>query len=82
MTKPSAHNNHSLEKHSVTLSGHATSISIEGVFWNVLKQIAKDRRISLSALINEIDHDRAGNLSSALRVYVVNHLLIQGDNQL
>lgn len=60
----------SLKKHSINLFGHQTSITIETVFWETLKHIADQKKISLKALIEEIDQNRKGNFSSALRVYV------------
>ncbi|MFN4088600.1 MAG: ribbon-helix-helix domain-containing protein [Alphaproteobacteria bacterium] len=64
-----------IRRRSVTIAGHRTSVSIEDVFWDVLKRIASDRNVSLNRLVGEIDKNRAGNLSSALRVHVVHHLL-------
>lgn len=62
-----------IRKHSATLHGHRTSFSLEDVFWADLKAIAVARRISLAALIAEIDDARApdSNLSSALRLHVL-----------
>ena len=61
----------SLRKRSVTIAGHRTSVSLEAPFWSALKQTAVERGISLNALIGEIDRGRAGNLSSAIRVFVL-----------
>ncbi len=58
-------------KRSVRIAGHPTSISLEPVFWEELKRIAAARRIAVSRLITDIDARRTGNLSSALRVFVV-----------
>ena len=64
----------SVAKHSVVLAGHKTSISLEDAFWRGLKDIAATRRMNLKDLINSIDLDRErGNLSSALRLFVLNH---------
>jgi len=63
-----------LAKRSVIIAGHRTSVSLEPVFWRTLKEIAAQRGLSLNALVAEIDKDRTGNLSSALRVFVVEHL--------
>ena len=61
-------------KRSVVLAGHKTSVSLEDAFWKGLKDIATTRRITLSDLISGIDIDREhGNLSSALRLFVLNH---------
>ena len=62
-------------KRSVVVSGHRTSVSLENPFWDVLTQIATDQNMSLNKLITEIDRQRDGNLSSALRVYVLKKLL-------
>ena len=62
---------HVLKKHSVLIAGHGTSISVENIFWWELKRIAAIRGISLNALIMEIDETRDGNLSSAIRVFVM-----------
>ncbi len=60
-----------VRKRSVVIAGHRTSVSMEQAFWDALKQIAASEGRSLGALIEEVDRDRAGNLSSALRVYVL-----------
>ena len=61
-------------KRSVVLAGHKTSVSLEDAFWRGLKDIATTRRMTLSDLIDKIDVDREhGNLSSALRLFVLNH---------
>ena len=61
-------------KRSVVIAGHKTSVSLEDAFWRGLKDIASNRRTSVSDLINSIDIDREqGNLSSALRLFVLNH---------
>jgi len=62
-----------VRKRSVKIAGHSTSLSLEEVFWEALKEVAAARRLSLNALIEEIDRGRAGNLSSAVRVYLLNH---------
>jgi predicted DNA-binding ribbon-helix-helix protein len=67
---------HRLEKHSVVIAGHRTSITLEAAFWRALKAIAKARGQSISELVAEIDlgrgeFDPPPNLSSALRVFVL-----------
>ena len=62
-----------IRKRSVKIAGHSTSLSLEGVFWDALKQVAAGRGLSLNALIEEIDRGRVTNLSSAVRVYLLNH---------
>lgn len=62
-----------LRKHSVTLAGHRTSLSLEEAFWSALRDIAKRDGSSVTALIERIDGQRSGNLSSAVRVFVLRH---------
>ena len=62
-------------KRSVMIAGHATSVSIEKPFWDHLTCIANEHGKSLNALITDIDEARDGiNLSSAIRLYVLNSL--------
>lgn len=63
-----------MRRHSVTLSGHKTSISLEDGFWEEVKRIADARDLSMNALVTEIDKIRTGNLSSALRLLVLEDL--------
>ncbi len=65
---------HRLRKRSVVIAGHRTSLSLEQPFWDVLKEIAASRGLSLARLVAEIDTSRSGNLSSAARVYVLDAL--------
>jgi predicted DNA-binding ribbon-helix-helix protein len=71
---------HRRRKHSVLIAGHRTSLSIEEAFWAQLKAIAARRRISMNKLIEEIDRSRGGtpgrrtNLSSSIRVFILEHL--------
>jgi predicted DNA-binding ribbon-helix-helix protein len=61
-------------KRSIVVEGHKTSVSLEDEFWNALKEIAAERRETLSELVGRIDGDRAhGNLSSSIRLFVLNH---------
>ena len=63
-----------LKKRSILIAGHATSVSLEEEFWTALKRIADRSDVSLNRLIAEVDSGRDGNLSSALRVFVLRHL--------
>jgi len=65
-------------KRSVRIGGHDTSVSLEGAFWDALGEIARARRISLNALIAAVDRERRGNLSSALRLFVLESLSRRG----
>lgn len=60
-----------VRKRSVLIAGHATSVSVEEEFWDALKEIATRQGRSINALIAEIDSGRTGNLSSAVRVFVL-----------
>jgi predicted DNA-binding ribbon-helix-helix protein len=64
-----------LRRRSVTIAGHRTSISIENAFWRELKRIARRDGKSLNRLIAEVDARRARNLSSTLRVFVLEEIL-------
>ena len=63
-------------KHSVTLHGHRTSISLEAPFWAELRAIAKSKSLPINALVAEIDAKRKmdSGLASAIRVYILEHL--------
>ena len=64
-----------LEKHSITLMGHKTSISIEPEFWSEFKNICAGKNKSINEVIAEIDiNEHNGNLSSCIRVFVLRHL--------
>lgn len=63
-----------VEKRSVLVAGHRTSVSLEPEFWDALKQIAARRGQSLNQVIAAIDQERTGNLSSAIRVFVLKAL--------
>ena len=61
-------------KRSIVIAGHKTSVSLEDAFWKGLKEIAGDRDITLSDLVATIDTERRhGNLSSAIRLFVLDH---------
>ena len=64
----------SVIKRSIVINGHKTSVSLEDAFWTDLKKIAQDRQVTLSELVTKIDGAREqSNLSSAIRVFVLNH---------
>jgi predicted DNA-binding ribbon-helix-helix protein len=60
-----------LVKRSVRIAGHPTSVSLEAPFWQALREIAARRQLSVNALLAEIDAARGGNLSSAVRLFVL-----------
>src|SRR5690242_20493565 len=64
----------SVAKRSVRVGRHKTSISIEGEFWSVLKEIAASRQTTCYSLLSEINERRqSANLSSAIRLFVLQH---------
>ena len=69
-----------IKKHSITLKGHPTSITLENIFWRTLSDIATEKQKTVSQILNEIDSKRSGNLSSAVRIYVLRHILKQNHN--
>ena len=63
-----------VEKRSVIVGGHKTSVSLEAAFWTGVKEIAQERKMTLSELVSTIDTNRAqGNLSSAIRLFVLDY---------
>jgi predicted DNA-binding ribbon-helix-helix protein len=60
-----------IRKRSVLIAGHPTSLSLEVEFWSALREIARRRGQSLNRLVASVDAERRGNLSSALRVFVL-----------
>jgi len=61
-------------KRSIVIGGHKTSVSLEDDFWRALKEIALSHRVTLSSLVGSIDSQRQqGNLSSAVRLFVLEH---------
>ena len=63
-----------IKKRSVEIAGHRTSLTLEEAFWRALQRLAARDGISINKLIERIDRERQGNLSSAVRVYVLERL--------
>jgi predicted DNA-binding ribbon-helix-helix protein len=62
-------------KRSIVIDGHKTSVSLEDAFWSGLKEIARAQQATLSNTVAEIDKARQhGNLSSAIRLFVLDRL--------
>ena len=73
-------------KRSIMIAGKKTSVSLEDEFWQALKQIAAGFDMPLAKLVHRIDTRRQnGNLSSALRLFVLEHYLsrtkVKRDNE-
>ena len=62
-------------KHSLTLNGHRTSVSLEAEFWEAFREIAAARGQALNALAAEIDAGRGVDtgLATAIRLHVLRH---------
>jgi len=62
-------------KRSVVIDQHKTSVSLEEAFWSDLKKIARAQEATVSKLVTQIDGARQqGNLSSAIRLFVLEHI--------
>lgn len=62
-------------KHSLTLRGHRTSVTLEPEFWQAFQKIAADQNLAINALAARIDAARPPQtgLASAIRVYVLEY---------
>jgi len=66
-------------KRSVAIGGHKTSVSLEDVFWEALREIASQRGATLSAVLDDIDaHRNSSNLSSHIRMFVLDYYRTRG----
>jgi predicted DNA-binding ribbon-helix-helix protein len=67
-----------MQKISVSISGHQTSITLEPEFIEILKKIATIQHTSVSAIIYKIDNSRSQNtnLSSAVRIWILNQMIL------
>ncbi len=63
------------EKHSLTLRGHRTSVSLEAPFWQAFRAIAAERGLSVNEMASEIDEGRTGDegLATAIRLYCLDY---------
>ena len=65
-------NKSTVNKRSIVIGGHKTSVSLEPEFWAAVQDLAARHNLTLSALVKKIDDDReTHNLSSAIRVTVL-----------
>ena len=62
-------------KHSLTLRGHRTSVSLEDEFWAAFRSIAAERSTPINVLATQIDEARGTEmgLASAIRLFVLRH---------
>lgn len=63
-------------KHSLTLRGHRTSVSLEDEFWDAFRDIATAEGRAINDLAAQIDEDRGADcgLASAIRLFVLRRL--------
>ncbi|WP_124087492.1 ribbon-helix-helix domain-containing protein [Pseudogemmobacter humi] len=63
------------QKHSLTLHGHRTSVTLEAEFWLAFREIAAVKGIAINQLAAEIDEHRdpGEGLASAIRVFCLRH---------
>ena len=66
-------------KRSVEVAGHKTSITLEPVFWNMLRDAARARGVPINAIVAQVDLERLDadeptGLASAIRQYLVAQL--------
>jgi len=68
-----------MQKRSVRIAGHSTSLSLEPEFWAELKRIAAEEGVSVNQLVARVDAEagRSGNLCSALRVFVLRWVKVE-----
>jgi len=67
-----------ITKRSVVIGGHKTSVSLEEPFWSAVREIAGHQQMTVSSLLRQIDLERRNaNLSSAIRVYVLENVRSQ-----
>jgi len=69
------------EKHSLTLKGHRTSVSLEKPFWDAFRKIASDQGRAINDLAAELDEARGteSGLATAIRLYVLDHFVSRVD---
>jgi predicted DNA-binding ribbon-helix-helix protein len=66
-------------KRSIVIAGHKTSVSLEEPFWTCLREIAHSQQATMSTVVTDIESGRLnGNLSSAIRTYVLNKVRQSG----
>ncbi|GLQ34087.1 aryl-sulfate sulfotransferase [Amylibacter marinus] len=63
------------KKHSLTLKGHRTSVSLEDPFWQAFREIAEEKDLTLNQMAAIVDAERGiqCGLASAMRLYILQH---------
>lgn len=69
------------EKHSLTIKGHRTSVSLEKPFWEAFRRIAQEKGIPLNSLAAKVDEERGtkSGLATAIRIYVLDFYVKRAD---
>ena len=63
------------QKHSLTLRGHRTSVTLEPEFWAAFQALAAQRGLSVNALAAQMDEARGDvGLASHIRVEILRAL--------
>lgn len=70
-------------KHSLTLRGHRTSVSLEDEFWTAFRKIAQEQAMPINVLAAQIDEERgtSAGLATAIRLFVLAYYQAQLDDQ-
>jgi predicted DNA-binding ribbon-helix-helix protein len=66
-----------IAKRSIVVAGCRTSVTVEEQFWSALREIAHNQQKSLSEIVTEIKAGDPGNLSSGIRLFVLDRLSAQ-----
>ena len=62
-------------KRTVKIDGHITSVFLENEFWEEIIKLSKSENTTPDKIISKIDKKKnTSNLSSAIRLYILNHL--------
>jgi len=65
-----------LRKYTLRVAGATTSLSVDEEFWDGLKEIASEKQVNVTTLVNEINSARQSpNLSAAVRIFVIEHFI-------
>lgn len=65
-----------LRKYTLRVAGATTSLSVDEEFWDGLKEIASEKQVNVTTLVNEINSARQSpNLSAAVRIFVIEYFI-------
>jgi len=76
-----------LRPRSISVAGRRTTVRLEEAYWDELRRMAAEKRMSITQIVTAIDATRPRNLSSAIRVFILRDIRaslertrIQGEN--